>query len=90
MGAGLLCSLSHMYEEISRENERLISITEPAEVRLFIDKYLKDAGHQDTGLTRNFIISLIANYAGKAPVKRVHLKEFVDRHIEIQVKLGRV
>ena len=79
-----------MSECPDEHDDSLVSIADPDEVRLFIDEYLKSEGIQDTGLTRDFITSLIANYAGKAPVRRVHLKEFIDRHIEIQIKLGRV
>ena len=79
-----------MTECSDEEDNSLLSITEPEEVRLFIDEYMKDTGIEDAGLTRNSSTSLIADYARKDPVRRVHLKEFVDRHIEIQIRSGRV
>lgn len=59
-----------------------VSEQEEWEIGYFVDKYLEDHNSPRTEQNRTAIMSHIANYPGKAPIKRVDLKKYLDDNVK--------
>ncbi|MDY0903069.1 hypothetical protein [Pantoea agglomerans] len=58
-----------------------VSRDEEWEVGYFVDKYLEDHNSLKTEQNRTALMSHIANYSGKAPIKREDLKKYLDDNV---------
>lgn len=58
-----------------------VSRDEEWEVGYFVDKYLEDHNSLKTEQNRTALMSHIANYPGKAPIKREDLKKYLDDNV---------
>lgn len=59
-----------------------VSEEEEWEIGYFVDKYLEDHNYPKNEQNRTALMSHIANYPGKAPIKRADLKKFLDDKIK--------
>lgn len=58
-----------------------ISEEEEWEIGYFVDKYLEDHNSPRNEKNRTAIMSHIATYPGKAPIKREDLKKYLDENV---------
>ncbi|MEB6537208.1 hypothetical protein MXM51_22115 [Pantoea stewartii] len=59
-----------------------VSKEEEWEIGYFVDKYLEDHNSPLNEYNRTAIMSHIATYPGKAPIKREELKEYLDKNVK--------
>lgn len=59
-----------------------VSEEEEWEIGYFVDKYLEDHNSPRNEHNRTAIMSHIATYPGKAPIKREDLKEYLDKNVK--------
>ena len=76
-----------MAECTEQEDKRVVSLTEPEDVREFVSCYLRVAGYENTKINRSYVKALMGSYKGEQPVPHAALKGHIDELVKRQVKL---